>query len=105
MTEVTRGEFDMLKQMVSDQATRLTAIDDHGTRGVGIVQAQLVDVIKDLQDLQTSVNAKFTAHELVHEKEEAQRKTDRRWRIGTALTALGAIGGLYGWLFYLLPHH
>lgn len=104
MTEVSRGEFDLLKQMVSDQGGRLTAIDDHGTRGVGTVQVQLVDLTKDVVELKTDMNARFAAHEQVHEREAQQRRADRRWRIGMAIAALGSIGGLYGYLTLLLQH-
>lgn len=71
---VTRGEFDLLKQIVADNQQRLLSIDEHGTRGVGIVQVQLNEVIKDLAELKLS-----------HEQEKASRRATGKWLIGTVI--------------------
>jgi hypothetical protein len=80
---VTRGEFEMLKQVVSDNQARLLSIDEHGTRGVGIVQVQLNEVIKDLAELKTSF-----------ESEKQMRKQSGRWRIDTVIAFMAMIAAI-----------
>jgi hypothetical protein len=86
---VTRGEFDMLVQQVNGNYARLEAIDQGGTRGVGVLQSQLMDVKGDLTRLET----KFDAHEKEHQRTEADRRSSRRWAVGWALAALIALEG------------
>ena len=82
-TPVTRGEFDLLAQIVSTNQARL----DQGG-GVAAVQAQLVGVIKDLAELKAEVDKRFDAHQLVHDRDQADRVTGRRWTIRTLIAAL-----------------
>lgn len=91
--EVTRGEFDMLKQMVNEQGIRLTSIDEHGTRGVGVIQVQLTELIKDLAELKTEFKS-----------EQRNRITGRRWVLGMAAAGTGAIAALITALVEALPH-
>ena len=84
----TRGEFDLLRQMVTANQTRLDTIDAAGTRGVGVVQAQLVEVVKDLTELKADVNKRFDAHQNVHEQDQRDRAAGRRWLIGTLIAAV-----------------
>ena len=88
---VTRGEFDLLKQIVASNQARLEGIDQAGTRGVGVVQAQLVEVVKDLADLKAEVNSRFDAHARVHDQDTRDRVNSRRWAIGTFLAALAIV--------------
>lgn len=84
----TRGEFDLLKQMLTASQTRLDGIDSSGTRGVGIVQAQLVEVVKDLAELKAGVDKRFDAHMRVHEQDLRDRASGRRWLISTLIAAV-----------------
>ena len=88
---VTRGEFELLRQMVTGNQQRLEGMDSGGTKGVLVVQTQLVDVIKDLAELKAEVDKRFDVHVLVHERDRADRVAARRWVIGTALAALAIV--------------
>lgn len=90
----TRRELDQLRQ-------ELIRMDDHGTRGVSVVQAQLTDVIKDVLELKGEVNARFAEHQRHHERDEDSRAGNRRWALGFGVAILGAIGGLYPYLAHL----
>ena len=90
-TPVTRGEFDLLAQIVSTNQARL----DQGG-GVGVVQAQLVGVIKDLAELKAEVDKRFDAHQLVHDRDQADRVNGRRWMIGTLIAALVLLVAVLG---------
>lgn len=118
----TRGEFDMLRQMVGTTQTRLETIDGTGTKGVAVVQAQLVDVVKDLADLKGEVNSRFaevglrfdgmkadvdgqfTAHRRVHEQEARDRITGRRWLVGIGLAGLASMSAVITLLVDVLGH-
>ena len=84
----TRGEFELLKQIVTANQARIDSIDNIGTRGVGVVQAQLVEVVKDLADLKADVNKRFDDHQRVHEQDTQERAAGRRWLIGTLIAAV-----------------
>jgi hypothetical protein len=73
----------------------MVRLDDHGSRGVGTVQAQLTDVIKDVTELKAEMNNRFTEHQRQHERDEDKRTTARRWSMGFAVAMIGAVGGLY----------
>lgn len=90
-TPVTRGEFDLLAQIVYTNQTRL----DQGG-GVGVVQAHLVGVIKDLAELKAEVDKRFDAHQLIHDRDQADRVNDRRWMIGTLIAALVLLVAVLG---------
>lgn len=94
---VTQREFDQLRGEV-------TRLDDHGTRGVGIVQQQLTDVIKDVLELKTEISSRFAEHQRQHEREENDRAANRRWLVGLGIAMLGAVGGLYPYL-HAVSHH
>lgn len=79
---VTRPEFEMLARRVEDNARRIEAIDQGGTRGVAVLQLQLTDLAKDL-----------AAHEQQHNQLEARRVSGRRWAIALAVAAVAAIDG------------
>lgn len=100
----TRGEFDLLKQMVVTGQTRLDNIDDHGTRGVTGLQAQMTEVVKDLAELKADVNARFEAHTRQHDQDRRERVTGRRWLIGTGIAGLMAMSAVAGLLVEVLMH-
>lgn len=91
---VTRGEFDLLKQIVADNQMRLLSIDEHGTRGVGIVQVQLNEVIKDLADLKLS-----------HEQEKQARRTTGKWLVGTIIAFMVMAATVLGTVVQLASTH
>ena len=83
----SRREFDMLRDQVGGNASRLDVIDQSGTRGVGAISVQMTEVIKDVAD----IKAKVDAHSSVHDQEERQRVLSRRWLIGTILAMMALI--------------
>lgn len=94
--EISRGEFDLLRQIVAANQARLEGIDQGGTRGVGVVQAQLVDVVKDLAELKADVNSRFDAHQRVHDQDQRDRAAQRRWAITTAIAVLVLLAAILG---------
>lgn len=94
--EVTRGEFELLRQMVAETRARIEGIDQAGTRGVGVVQAQLVEVVKDLADLKADVNHRFDQHAAVHEQDQRDKAAGRRWTITTVIAALVLLVAILG---------
>ena len=90
----TQRELDQLRQ-------ELIRIDDHGTRGVAVVQTQLTDVIKDVLELKSEINKRFEEHQRQHERDETTRSSNRRWTLGFGVAVLAAIGGLYPYLAQL----
>jgi translation initiation factor 2 gamma subunit (eIF-2gamma) len=88
---VTRGEFELLKQIVASNQARLEGIDQGGTKGVAVVQTQLIEVVKDLTELKAEVNARFDAHLKEHDQEALARSANRRWAIGTFIAALAIV--------------
>lgn len=100
MSEVTRGEFDMLRDAVTTNARRIDAIDDHGTRGVVALQAQMLDLVKDVGKLEISLEN----HEKSHVEERKERQRSRRWMIGTAIAGLASMSAVIGLLIEVLMH-
>lgn len=94
---VSRAEFGMLAATVSENARRLDTIDQGGTRGVGVVQQQLMDLKGDVTELRT----RFEAHEGDHKDEAKARLSSRRWAWSTAIAALVAVEAP---LLYLIAH-
>jgi hypothetical protein len=90
----TRRELDQLRQ-------ELIRMDDHGTRGVSVVQTQLTDVIKDMLELKGEMSKRFAEHQRLHEREEDQRSSNRKWALGFAVAVLGMLGGLYPFVAHL----
>ena len=101
MTEVTRAEFGMLREMVNDNARRLDEIDRSGTRGVGALSVQVAEVIKDVADVRRDLSAFRHEHAEQHQAEQSARTVTRRWLIGTLIAAFVAIEGP---LTYLIAH-
>lgn len=98
MTDVTRAEFDMLRQVVSDNARRLESIDTSGTRGVGVLQQQITDLAKDV----SAVAVRQEKHDREHASDAKARASSRRWMIGTGIAFLAMIEGP---LIYLISMH
>jgi len=75
-------------------------MDDVGTRGVGAVQIQLTDAIKDIGELR----ADLKAHQVEHKREEERRAAGRRWAIGSALGAGTLLVAMLGLLIDIAGH-
>lgn len=119
---ISRPEFQMLVGQVDGLGKRLDNIDSSGTRGVLAVQERLTDAIKDIQDVRLELNTiksetasrfdtltKDTADRFDHlaesrEKERLERRSERHWLIGAAITGLAGLGGLYAFLVEIAHH-
>lgn len=101
--EVTRSEFNLLVSQVSEDRARMNSIDNSETRAaVGIVQAQLMDVTKDLTELKTDVNTKFASHLRDHEIEKRDRISARRWLVGIGVAGIASMTAVITLLVELL---
>jgi hypothetical protein len=82
----SQRELDMVR-------TRLEQIDVSGTRGVGVLQVQMTELVKDIGDLRAETRAWQVAHDREHEQERADRQAGRRWVVGAALAGFTAMIG------------
>jgi hypothetical protein len=87
VSEVTRDEFSMLREQVNDNARRIEAIDQGGTRGVAVLAVQVSELTKDVGQVQHQLEE----HHKEHEKEAKARVTARRWAIGLAAGLFAAV--------------
>lgn len=83
---VTRTEF-------RDLANRVDWLDEHGTRGVGALQVQMSELIRDV----TKLEAAQAQHVDQHQREARDRAAGRRWLVAgvlipTATVLISAVG-------------
>lgn len=104
MTDITRGEFDLLKDMVAGNASRMESIDVHGTRGVAVLQQQVTELIKDLTEMKTENGTWQKSHDGEHRSDKRDRVTGRRWLIGIGFAGLAALAAVITMLFQVLSH-
>lgn len=95
---VTRGEFDMLRQIVTGNQARL-----EGVNAIAVVQTQITEVIKDLTELKADVTKRFDAHMEVHEQDQAARLNGRRWQVGTLIAVLVLLVSILGLVINMRP--
>lgn len=81
----TRYEFTELARRVTDNDAML--------RSTIPLAVQVAEVIKDVADLKREVEQRLDVHERQHEKEAAQRSSNRRWAVATVVAAIAAIDG------------
>lgn len=103
----TQREVDAVRADVRDLRASLTRLDDHGTRGVGAVQAQLTEVVRDVSELKSDVISRFAAHTADHVQEKRDRAAARRWLITVGVTASLGVGGMFVTILSILltGHH
>jgi hypothetical protein len=96
----SQRELDILR-------AELHRLDDHGSRGIGSIQTQLTDLVKDVTELKTEVNSRFDSHQRVHDQDKIDRINGRRWLIATIIGAAASIAGLYFMMVQVLQsiHH
>jgi TolA-binding protein len=96
-TPVSREEFNMLRDQVAANLTRLDGIDTSGTRGVGVVQQQLMDLKGDV----TELRVRLEKHEGEHQQVARDQRTARRWLVTAGIALLVALEGPMG---YIIVH-
>lgn len=94
MSEITRGEFDLLKDIVTGNQARMDSIDAHGSRGVAVLQEQVTELIKDMVQLKAGMEGWQAAHEVEHQAEKRERMTGRRWLIGIGFAGAASMAGV-----------
>ena len=83
----TRREGDQL-------ARRLEEIDQHGTRGMQLLQQQTTANTGALGELRNEITTRFAEHTRQHERELKALYARRRWRITAAVAAVTAAAGM-----------
>jgi hypothetical protein len=96
-------DIDRLDRRIDANEIRITALDDHGSRGVVALQVQVAQLIADVAKVEPAIEAlrqemktDFALHEKSHQIEESRRTSRSRWLVGTALTIGGLAGGFLG---------
>jgi hypothetical protein len=72
-------------------AIRLERLDEHGTRGVDRMAAEVAQLRKDV-----------TEHEQAHEKQRQEQVASRRWLVGIVVALVIPLYPLLGWGLILL---
>jgi hypothetical protein len=98
---VTRREIDQLRADVTDTKHSVDELKS-GNAAIAVLSTQISTITRDLSELKSDMMSKFTNHERVHEEDEKARSSGRRWLIGTTISALAVLAGLYGWIALLL---
>lgn len=93
MDEVTRREFDQL-------SNRVDAIDRDGPRGLLVLTERLTEVSRDL----VRVDERMNQHDRQHELERNDRRSARRWMVGTAIAGMASMATVITMLFEILIH-
>ena len=111
MSEVTRDEFNMLRDQVKANAERISAIDQGGTRGVAVVGVQVTEVIKDVADVRAELRADVAElrdtlerHNDRHDQENRSRLAGRRWALGFAAAAAASVVTIVSLLINIAQH-
>jgi RNase adaptor protein for sRNA GlmZ degradation len=118
MNEVTRPEFDSLRETVArvgEEARRhpvsRSEFDDLRTEvrqlaplatQMAVLGAQLSTLSLQVAELKSGVEKRFDAHEQIHQKDTEARSAGRHWLITTGIAGLAAMIGLYGWIALFL---
>jgi len=102
--DVTRGEFDMLKEKTGSMERRIESIDNHGTRGVGALQIQVVEVLKDIAEIKVQFTSYLSEHVRTHREEKDQRLTERHWLIGIGIAGVSALAAILAVVVVILQH-
>jgi hypothetical protein len=88
MTEaVSRDEFTMLRDLVTENARRLDEIDRTGTRGVAVLAVQVSELTKDVGGVQTQLEE----HRREHVADARARVSARRWAVGIGAVLFAAV--------------
>lgn len=74
----SQRELDQLR-------ARVDMIDVQGTRGVGVLQTQVMELIKDLAELRAQAGSWQERHDSQHAADTRERVIGRRWVVGTCI--------------------
>lgn len=108
MTEplVTRRELDLMKTAADVEHAKMwqkiESLDDHGSRGVSVLQVQVTELAKAITRLETEMDQGFKGHQERHDREAETLAISRRWRAGLTVTAVLAVAGMFVTILSLL---
>lgn len=102
MAELTAPEPAASRREVDQLREELHRLDDHGSRGVGTLQTQVTELVKDVTELRAEVSGRFTDHLRLHNQEQRDRVSARRWLIGTGIAGLASIAAVIALLVQIL---
>jgi hypothetical protein len=93
----TRREFDLLR---SDLIDNKRAVDElkSSNAAIAVLGTQMTSLAQSMAEIKTDIASRFTAHDTVHRNDAESRINGRRWMVGAAIAAIGALIGLYGWI-------
>lgn len=77
-------------------------MDEHGTRGVGIIATQVAELVKDQAAMQADMRLWQGAHEQLHAQETRDRVSSRRFAVTTTAAIIALLLTIVG---LLLAHH
>lgn len=93
----TRREFDLLRQEFTDTKHAVEELKS-GNAAIAVLSSQLTGVVQAIAEIKSDMTNRFTTHDNIHKQDNDARISGRRWLIGTAIAAIGALVGLYGWI-------
>lgn len=94
----TQPEPAASQREVDQLRAELNRLDDHGTRGTQALLVQLTELVKDISEMKSEVNARFESHQKVHDQDHKDRQESRRWAIMAAITFIGVMAAVIGLL-------
>jgi hypothetical protein len=96
--EYTQPERAASQREVDQLRGDIRRLDEHGTRGVQALLVQLTEVVKDMSEMKSEVNARFDAHQRIHDQDHKERQEGRRWFFMAAVTFIGVMAAVIGLL-------
>ena len=90
-TGFTDAERAASQRELDQLGRRVDQMDAQGTRGVGVIQLQVAELVKDVTELRAETQAWQRSHISQHQREEQARVTGRRWVIGTVIAAMAVM--------------
>lgn len=96
----SQRELDFLRADQRALSQRVDELDAHGSRGVIVLQAQVVELVKDMGQM----TGAFEQHQRQHQADARDRVVGRRWLIGTGLAGMASMAAVVTLLVQILSH-
>ena len=77
-------------------------LDEHGTRGVGALQLQVTELVKDVTRVEAGQEEHTRAHAAETKDRQAQARSTTRWGVGIVTGIL--LSGLTNFITVLVAH-
>lgn len=96
----SQREMDQLRSDQRALSKRVDDLDNHGSRGILTLQAQVVELVKDMGVL----TGAFETHQRQHATDARDRATGRRWLVGTGIAGTATMVAVLTLLVQILGH-